>query len=870
MKNRKRIVMAALCVSLAAVSPVRHFAHGQSEGSGAPKLSIAPSPAAANGKAAAREAAIASIDTASGQAAVTPRTSNTPEELAALTRMEQVSETDSLALFINRETAAIAVKDKRDGYIWFSNPVDAGSDKLASPLYRSEMSSQLLLNYYNDKGQVYRFNSFDDSVQKKQFAINVKDGAVNVTYQFGKAAGNTDIIPAVIGKQRFEDAILAKLKDDDARKQVTYKYRYNEEKQVYTVRNLQDNVKQELADYLTSAGYTAKDAAKDNKENGGSSEEAAEAEAQFTIPVEYALDGDQFVVTIHGKDVKYNEAFPLASVQVLKHFGAADDKKDGYIFVPDGSGALIRLNNKKLTAEPYRMPVYGEDGTFDVKERVLTSTPVRLPVFGMKQNDHAVLGIIEGGDALASILADISGRHDAYNSVNAEFQFVAQDVYTLTSGTKSSSVPMFQKHPYQGDIKLRYAFLSGDDADYVGMAGAYREYLIAKYDLKKLTSAENAPFILELEGAFKRQKSFLGIPYKTTEPLTTFEDAARIIAMLKERGVDDLALRYVGWFNGGIRHGSPKSIKPESALGGKSGLNKLANYAEENGVRLYPDTAFLEKYKGSQDSADFLDRRNAAIYKYDPVMFVKDSASFSHYVLSANKLPGTVGGFLSDYGKLGIHGLSLRDMGSEVNSDFNPSSPVSRQDALGTIVAEAGKLKQGTESLMVSGGNAYMVPYADIIVGAPTSSNRKNITDEDVMFYQIALHGYVDLAGAPFNREDTTSPRASMLKALETGSNLYYVWYYKDSSAVKDTAYNDLYALHYADWIDEATALYQEMNPVLKQVRNETIVGHRNLADGVVETTFENGLSILINYNTTAVQVNGMSIGAESFRLGGE
>ncbi|SFS60332.1 DUF5696 domain-containing protein [Paenibacillus sp. BC26] len=867
MINRKHVVIAALCGCLAAGTAIINYADGDNANVGSTTgEATLGSAAAGRGKSSNGEVAIASLNPASDTAA---RTINTPEELNALKQMEQVSETDALALFINKETAEIAVKDKRDGYVWFSNPIGHQKDTLASPLYQSELSSQLLLTYYNEKGQVYRFNSYDDSVEKKQFEITAAKNGVRIVYRFGKASGGTENIPAVISKERFQKLILDKLPDDDARKQVSYKFRLNQEKQVYEVRNLQDNVKQELAGYLTQAGYTKEDAAQDNQENGAEAA-ASDEQAAFTIPVEYALDADQFVVSIAAKDVRYSPEFPLASVQLLKHFGAATDKKQGYIFVPDGSGALIQLNNKKLSAEPFNMPVYGEDGTFDVKERVVTSSPVRLPVFGLKQNDHALLGIIEDGDALSSVLADISGRHDSYNTVNAEFQFVAMDYYTLSSGTKTSSVPMFQQQPYQGDLRVRYSFLSGSAADYVGMAGAYRNYLIDKYKLKKLDEQANAPFILEVEGAFRKKKSFLGIPYSATESLTTYDEAGSMLKLLKTQGIDTIALRYVGWFNDGIRHSSPKDVELEGALGGKKGLQRLIDYTKQNGVGLYPDVAFLEKYKGAKDSADLLDRRSAAVYNYNPVMYVQDSDSFSHYKLSPNKLPSTVDAFMNDYAKFGISGLSLRDMGNEVNSDFDPQASVDRQAARNTILRETDKLKQQSGRLMISGGNAYTLPYADIVVHAPTSSNRLNITDEDVMFYQIALHGYVDLAGAPFNMDGYQNPRASMLKALETGSNIYYAWYYNEASVVKDTAYNDLYALHYADWFDEAAQLYNEANPILKQVRNQVITGHRNLADRVVETTFENGMTIIVNYNQTAVQVNGMEIGAESYRVGGE
>ncbi|WP_308634603.1 DUF5696 domain-containing protein [Paenibacillus silvisoli] len=865
MVKRNLIVIAALCACLAAGTAAGSFADGDTETAGQAAGSSSTA-AAADNEAAAKEVSVASLDAGSNDAGVT---ANTKEELAALAAMEQLSETESLVLYMNRDTAEIAVKEKQSGYVWFSNPAGRANDAAASPLYRSELASQLLLTYYNEKGQVYRLNSYDDSVSKKQAVITPTKTGAKVVYQFGKASGGTDNIPSMIGKKRFEERILAKLPDDDARKQVTYKYRLDSEKQVYEVRNLQDNVKVELAAYLTAAGYTKEDAAQDNEENGVAVEDAEES-AQFTIPVEYSLDGDQFTVSIDAKEVRYSPSFPLASVQVLKHFGAADVRKEGYIFVPDGSGALIRLNNKRLNAEPYKMPVYGADGTFDVKERVLTSTPIRLPVFGMKQNDHATLGIIENGDALSSVLADISGRHDSYNSVGAEFQFVAMDYYTLSSGTKTSSVPMFQKRPYQGELRIRYGFLSGNKSDYIGMASMYRNYLVDKYKLAKLEPKANSPFIVELEGAFRKQKSFLGIPYQATESLTTYDEAVKLLGKLKEQGIDDIALRYVGWFNGGIRHSSPGDVKAVGALGGKKDLNELIDYAKDNGIGLYPDVAFLEKYKGASGSADFLDRRSAAVYRYNPVMYIKDNSAFSHYVLSAGKLAETVDDFIADYGKLEAGGVSLRDMGNEVNSDFNPDRPVNRQDARNIVSEETGKLKEKSGSLMVNGGNAYTVPYADLIVGAPTSSNRLNITDEDVMFYQIALHGYADMAGAPFNRDEYQNPRISMLKALETGSAVYYEWYYNESSVVKDTDYDYLYALHYGDWLKEAVSLYKEANPFLKQVRSQTISGHRTLADRVVETTFENGDSVIVNYNKTAVNVNGIEIGAESFRVGGE
>ncbi|MBE9915427.1 hypothetical protein G8C92_15510 [Paenibacillus donghaensis] len=796
-------------------------------------------------------------------------TSNTLQEIEALAAMEKVAENDRLGLYVNKATAEIAVQEKANGYIWFSNPAQRNEDPIASPLYKSELSAQVLLTYYNDKGQINAFNSFDDSVAKKQFEISLVDQGIRVEYRMGNVGKSFANIPKVIGKKRFETEILENIKDPDQREDVKYKFRLNEQKQVYEVRKLQDYVAEELSAVLEAAGYTAEDAARDNKENGVG-EAAASEEAEFTVPVVYSLDGANLVVSVPAKELKASKAYPIASLQVLKFFGAADAGKQGYIFVPDGSGALIRLNNNKRNAEPYSLPVYGNNGTFDVKEQIQTNEVSRLPVFGLKQNDHALLGIIEDGEAGASITADISGRNDSYNTVSSKFEVTAMDYYTLSSGTKTSAVPMFETGKYQGNFQVRYAFLAGPSADYTGMAAAYRNYLAGKYKLQPLQASADAPFVLELEGAFRKNKSFLGIPYKSTESLTTFDEAKEILEQLKAAGVKAIDLRFVGWFNGGIRHSSPSDLSVAGVLGGKKGFLQLAEYMKENGFGFYPDTAFLEKYKGSSGAAMLLDRGKAEVYGYNPVTHAKDTSKFSHYILAPAQLPKQVNGFLKDYAKLGAPGLSLRDLGREVHSDFNPDHPVSRQDSLFTSVKELEVLQKQAGALMVEGGNAYSLPFAQTIVNAPMRSSRLNITDEEIPFYQIALHGYFDLAGAPYNMDELQNPRLSMLKSLETGSAVYYQWFASDASKVKDTDYNDLYALSYRNWLDEAVRLYQEANPVLAKVRSQVITSHRQLAPGVVRTVYQNGVSVTINYNQTAVAVDGLQLQPQSYRVGGE
>ena len=255
----------------------------------------------------------------------------------------------------------------------------------------------------------------------------------------------------------------------------------------------------------------------------------------FTIPLEYHLDGENLVATIPCREIKYprdvvikdvgelNEkvTFPLESIDMLPYFGAADPAQQGDIFVPDGSGALIHLNNGKTNAGGYIAPVYGRDNSSEPKKSErLTKRLVHLPVFGMRQGARAFLGIIEEGAALAKIRAEVAGRINSYNSVSAEFTTmpvttvgfgavkITEDAKEIDIANEESGIStVHQNRLYQGDIKIRYAFLDGKDAGYVGMAKYYRGYLMKRKGLTKLDSRAGSPIFPRTDRVDPRQEA---------------------------------------------------------------------------------------------------------------------------------------------------------------------------------------------------------------------------------------------------------------------------------------------------------------------------------------------------------------------------
>lgn len=785
-----------------------------------------------------------------------------------------ITENAYLQLYLNKKTTEVVVRDKRTAELWSTNPADRDQDKIAKAMNRSDLDSQLILSYFNDKGYESLINNASESIEKGQFEIEELEHGVKIIYEIGSSEKGLGAIPQVISKERFEERILNQIEDEQARSRLRNRFFFNEAKQQYERKEMQDYIVKDVVAILESIGYTADEAKQDSASADGESSIKESAAPRFIIPIVYELNEDQLLARIDTAGVQDTEAFPLHKITLLPFFGAAGLDDEGYMLVPDGSGALIDLNQNHAGARAYELPLYGEDATLKSNESLQPqyAERSRLPIFGMKRGNQAMLAIIEEGDAQASIFAEPSGRLNSYNRISASFGMKNMESVQFRAGSVARQIPKYSPMYSQG-IAVRYSFLSGEQADYVGMAEQYRQYLIERHGMKRIQENGELPFVLELVGGIPVRKTFLGIPYESVEPVTTFDEAIDILKQLQQKGIKRIQLKYSGWFNEGYYHTLPSRIKPDRVLGGTEGLQKLIQYAEEHQIEWFMDTAFQRVYekgkgfKADRDGARFLNRRAASKKNVDLV--TTNQGERLYYVLAPDKLLSVVDHFIQSVMAYQVRSISLRDLGEDLNSSVSDKKTTTRQETLSIVTDSLQRLKEQMDHLMISGGNAYSIPYASTIVDAPLTSSRFNIESEEIPFYSIVVHGYVDHAGKPLNLERDQDPRTSMLRMLETGSLPAYQWFYEDPSVIRDTKLNDLYSASYVNWMDEASTIYQEVSAVLQAVQNEPIIHHRKLQEQVYETTFANELRILVNYNREAVTIDGITIKALGYRTVG-
>ncbi|MBW5445218.1 hypothetical protein GE107_03965 [Cohnella sp. CFH 77786] len=791
--------------------------------------------------------------------------------------MKGIVENDRLQLFADDQTGAIAVRNKQSGEIWHSNPPERDSDSLAAGVNKELLSSQLKLDFYNSFGQIGSVNSYADSFAHKQIQAEAIQGGLRVVYTFGTAAKTAEDLPLMLSFERFES--LSGKVDKAGRRALMTAYRKDEAKSVY-VRN-DDAVKsasqlKRTLKAFEDAGYTEEDLKKDMEELNFT-QEKPEGRI-FKVTVEYVLDADSLVVRVPASGIRYPANFPVNRISVLSFFGAGGANEEGTIFVPDGSGALIHFNNGKIRYPAYQQSVYGSDLTMERTETAGREQTVRLPVFGMIKDSDAFLGIIEDGAPVATLNADVSGRLNSYNYVYPSFNVVNKGQVTLNAKGKERTLPKFQESPVKTDFTIRYAFLSGKDASWQGMARYYQQYLEQHKGLPERKTgghSEDTPFYLQLVGSISKRKHFVGIPYQAFEPLTTFQQAQSIVEQMQERGVGPIRVKYSGWFNGGLDHQVPDNVAVDRAVGGSKGLRKFAAYAQEKGVAFYPDVAMVMAHSGkgfneNEEAAVTLSGIPAKIYPLDLATQGRDRSRSPSYVVSPRLVGKYADGMLEDLKGYKTGGISLRDLADQLNSDYRIGGLIDRAESEEISVQALNRIRGENLKMMADGGNAYALPYLTDITNAPLASSGFKLEDEEVPFYPMVVRGYIDYTGEPYNLSAYTDYKQYMLKCLEYGAGVYFEWIYEPNYKIQDTEHSELFAVHYGQWIDQAAEIYREVNETLKNFRNERIVAHEKLEEGVYKTVYESGGYVVVNYNLSPVTVEGRTLAGESYMTGGE
>ncbi|MBO5200401.1 MAG: hypothetical protein J6B93_03885 [Clostridia bacterium] len=314
----------------------------------------------------------------------------------------------------------------------------------------------------------------------------------------------------------------------------------------------------------------------------------------FTVPVAYTVKDGSFYASILYSGITEDE-FKISTISLLPYFGTAGEQDDGFLFVPDGSGAVINFNNGKLGASAYTKKVYGKDETLPNDIESSREEKIYIPVIGMKKNSGAFIARAISAGAESTVNASINGVGSGFNTVYFDAIYrETQNISVMNGSLGTAGLVLYAaKHPSPAEeFTVEYTFLQGENHTIGSMATALRDKLIKEESLVK--TSDTASLYVDLYGGINKQKSFAGLQYTGVEPLTTFTQAQQLLDRLTDAGELTVGVKqYSESFFGGK---TQTDLKPAKAVGGKKGLAKLQAYAEEKGIDLFLFTDYYKFY----------------------------------------------------------------------------------------------------------------------------------------------------------------------------------------------------------------------------------------------------------------------------------
>ena len=792
-----------------------------------------------------------------------------------------IAESENMELLIKPKTGTIRWMDKKTGAYKDTN---LSADENLEKITDSE-KSDLTVSYFNGKySELYStystYNSFKMCADLGQLSYQYIDGGVRILYTLGDNAMTYKNFPQDISNERMNELVLQYLSDAEIENlKKTYYSQLstgdwhrlsNKDK---TLGKLQ--IKELYAMFYETGAYTEEELYKD-LETYGVDESEYPSNLTIVVPVEYYLDGDELVVNVDTSAIETDEESPITLLGLLPYFltSATDTEyDDGYMFIPDGSGALINLDSTKVKEYHYSASWYGGDRLVNSTTYNSVNPQMMMPVFGMKTSDSTVLAVIENGAEVATLDAYIANTDNSEPFCKMKLTFGIQPQQKVASDANSTySVSKASTDVYDENITLRYYWL-GEDADYVDMAKCYNRYLVEQGELTAEEPEESTPFYTEVLGSTDKTQYMLGIPYEGKQTLTSFSEAKELLSDLNAAGISNVKLIYSGMVNGGMNQRALTSgVSIASGLGSSSDFKSLSDYASSIGAEVYPNlllqSAYTKKGLSGDRVAWNIVNNRGQLYTFDPVTLkVDDEADYKLYMINPNYLSSYLESIKNSFNKkFGITTIASSDL-----LTFIPTNYKGTQVSMSTgeeISMAAGKSLSDGMKLMLSNPVSDAYAYSSSLTDIPTQDSGMRILDASIPFMQLVLDGYKTYSGESLNLE-STDIRKQFVQAIETRSALKFTFTYRDSSLLNKTEQENLFAVDYSYWKDSVPEFYTEYENFYESVKGATIESHElyERDDNLRIVTYSNGVKVYINYGDEVAEIEGVSVDALDYQI---
>lgn len=542
----------------------------------------------------------------------------------------------------------------------------------------------------------------------------------------------------------------------------------------------------------------------------------------------------------------------------------------GYIVVPDGSGSIIPFVDSNVKLGTYKSYVYGQNYTTNKQhyspESGKTNVPLKdasMPMFGVVHNEttknsqKAVLAYATKGEQHMAInVSPDNADNDEYIYVYATFR-TNFDYTEYYSQDGTSSAPVLNEKPFDYDIGMRYDFLEGDDANYVGIAKAYRDYLINEEKQLTKKNFENDHIITRLDFIMSdAEESVLGT---SDAVVTTADDVKAILNDSLNNGVDNIVTSLLGWQSGGITLGSPDEADFTSKIGTAKEYKSLISSMEKQNV----DVSFSQDYFLINESQISFSGNATKHYNGKYIEYTSFNHNFISefgYARSDASLKWVKSQNKELREETSVNSMTVTGISNRVLSHNKGT----REKAMENI-ENAFKYLDGKGMVNAEQPNKYLWKYVDRYFNIPVSDSQHLIEETEIPLLQLVLNGCMELY-APYSNFSFYD-QDSVLKMIDFNVYPSFILSQESSHYLSYTNSAHYYSTEYSLYKEMIKDIYTQVDSALGNVINADWVNRTTLENGLVVNEYSNGKKIVINYSDSPLTYGETSVSAQGFEV---
>ena len=551
------------------------------------------------------------------------------------------------------------------------------------------------------------------------------------------------------------------------------------------------------------------------------------------IPTRITAESDRIIASIPRDQIPAD----AVTLDFLPDFFTGKEGEEGYMVFP--GNMLCRFR-----------------GHSDVTKQACA--PI-MPLFGARTADFCFAGIVTGDREDSIIMADIrAGQYRTYPRF-------------LLDGDGAPEDPC-----------VEYIFLTGEDADYSGMARAYRKMrletgLIPLRDRIKnrpaLAYAADAPYI-RIRMGWKPVPS--PVPEQTPEtepPMFTAcgcEQVSRLLDAMAAAGIDKAELCLVGWNIRGHDGRWPQALPVEPDIGGEEGVRALIAKAQSMGYQITCHTTCSDAYRIADCWDEGFLRKNR-----DGSPQLGGTWSGGNMYNTCPKAAWEINTrMLDSVQALGFRGLHYIDVVSVVppKKCCDPAHPMTRAEDRAWYEKLFRYAADKMGGIASEGGFDHMSNALDYGLYIHFGGNRTSpLCDEDIPLWQMVYHGSILHNPSTGTVNYTLKPADALLEEVEFGgrpSFYYYSRFVTESETRKNWMGTVDMRCGTPEELAESVAALARSYAEYKTRRDLQYCfmdRHEKLAEGVYRVTYSDGTVILVNRGETAYEPEALA--GKSYRI---